>query len=216
MPAQHNRIVISGTLGSEEIWSTGVNFAPAEGPFVDDQAGLDAWANAAALRLELLTTGFLASYLSTSGSIERVQVQYLGVGGTVVAQAEAAVTDVSGSTNVECPFQCAVALSLRTAIPGASFRGRNYWPALGAQLGPDGRIALSDCVVLAQEWANLLEDLADASPEALLMQPVVYSSPRSVVTPVTSIAVGTVLDTQRRRRNSLLETYAVQEYPPVP
>lgn len=116
----------------------------------------------------------------------------------------------SGAT-VTLPPGVAEVLSLRTPIPGARGRGRMYLPALCVdEVTSAGRINTTARDVLVNAMAAFIDGWNDD----LTTQPVaVVSQAGSTVTTVNQIRMGNVFDSQRRRRDQLIEQYAVVDIP---
>jgi hypothetical protein len=114
-------------------------------------------------------------------------------------------------TSMHGPLQTCLVASLRTATPGASFRGRQYFPAFtlpcnAATAQPDS----DDVDLVATTAANLGGDAAQAIASSLSISTLrwgVYSPTRGVCTEITSISVDNTMDTQRRREQSLEPSY---------
>lgn len=117
-----------------------------------------------------------------------------------------------------CPPQTAIAVSLRTPVDrGLGAKGRIYWPNGIYQVDQQGQITLAQATSLANYTGSLL--LALGSPTAgqaggdELMAASIVSGGRGgpkstepgVARHITSVAVGRVIDTQQRRRRSLVE-----------
>jgi hypothetical protein len=101
------------------------------------------------------------------------------------------------------PTQCAVVVSLKTASSGPRFRGRMYMPPFtAASLTTDGRLLTATRDSLATAAAAWLTSIKATTPGWV---PVVYSRTGGSTTAVTAVAVGDVIDTQRRRRADLVE-----------
>lgn len=202
-----NRLVISGYLGSPQVerWSVSVHYALAGGGAILDPVGLQTWATRAAGVLDAGETPYndLAGLLSTVGGADRVDIYGYGPTGPAIATANASCA-FSGGGTLRAPFDTAVAFSLNTDRAGRSYRGRIFWPGLGVLVGTNGRWnATFDHAV---DMANLLQALGNTDG-TVTAQLQVYSPTRNEVTPVTSVRVGNVTDSQRRRRESLTETY---------
>lgn len=211
-----NRIVLSGTLaGGTEEWSTGVAFGGAG--VTQDLAEVSQWATGIANALPTFLTGtglVLSGLLSDFGTVGLVRVYGYAGGPDAPAQVVGeAITDIEGDGAVRCPTTTAVVASLRTGVPGASYRGRIYWPGQGAQVTGEGMLGgTAGPSQLAQAFSALLELLAAASPNVGTVFPGVYSGTKDLITPVIEVAVGSVPDSQRRRRDDLIESYAVAPY----
>ena len=212
-----NRVILSGSIGVGEVWSTGITYAGPGGETDETQVGLQSWADTIAAGLNVALTGTrIDAVLGIANELDLVTVQYYAATGGVAKQAIAAVTDVAGGATANKPLTTSIVYSLRTALPGASFRGRNYWPAPAASIGQSGFLVTPDLPQdHADEWALLLEFLGESSALTPTPVPHVYSPTLNLVTPVTTIQVGDVPDTQRRRRDGLQETYASSVFPPV-
>jgi hypothetical protein len=118
--------------------------------------------------------------------------------------------------------QAAIVLSLRTDAPGASGRGRLYWPAMGAQIGTNLRLTNPTAASMAEAAAAYLNDVRLAMEAAATSLPpwsslaLAVRSKTTHTTPhVVRVMVGDVIDTQRRRRDALPETYVTSAFPPA-
>ena len=104
--------------------------------------------------------------------------------------------------------------------PGARGRGRVYWPALGATLGSDFALTTPASDVIALAAATLFDLIGDqinaewaANSIAVTTELAVRSVTDHQSRTVVRLQVGNRMDTQRRRRDRLVENYAVQSYP---
>lgn len=100
------------------------------------------------------------------------------------------------------PFQCATVVSLLTASATRSGRGRFYLPPLAASVLDGGRISAASLATLDAAWTAFFDSLNTSG-----LTVVVRNRASHISTGVTSARVGDVIDTQRRRRNKLTETY---------
>nr|CRY96079.1 hypothetical protein [uncultured prokaryote] len=207
----YNRVAIKGTLLGGEVWS--VNPC-----FIVDETGVDSylktftelqeWATAiTALEGGNVLSPDLLALISSAAAITSIRVEAYLADGTLVQAAEAAlVTPVTGSGQANKPLQVALVASLLTGRPGRSYAGRLYWPALGAPLqSATLRLSTNGTSILAEDTASLLTGIAQAAPGTTAIAPVVVSHKLAIQTPIVSVRVGDVLDTQRRRRDSLVE-----------
>jgi hypothetical protein len=105
----------------------------------------------------------------------------------------------SGSAGVSLPYECACAVTLQTDKRGPSGRGRFYLPPFGTSQMTAGGVFDSAAQTNAEHGSLLwLEAIRDATP-----YDVIVVSPRQLVlNKVTSVNVGKVPDSQRRRRRS--------------
>ena len=146
-------------------------------------AGLDKKGNPAALTLETDAGKCVARRWWTSGN------------------------PMGTSTGNILPPQNAVVCSLRTNRLGPRGRGRCYFPAPGVgQVSVDGTYTQS--AALATAFSAFLIDLADPAPgQDQRTDPIVTGKPYKTYARVVRVEVGDRIDTQRRRRRSLRETY---------
>lgn len=217
MAAVYNRVILSGLIGGVQTWSVGMSFGTSSGivPGVSTYDDLLAWATAiGALNGGHIFDSEIGVALGTITSIAKVRTETVAADGTLTDAAEFNQAPAYfGSGTVHMPPQSAIVASLETGRPGRSFRGRIYWPALGFPIQPNtGRIDITDATSIATSTATLLGDIASAAPGGAALIPVIASAKLGEQTPITSVAVGTVVDTQRRRRDKLVEQYASVSY----
>lgn len=219
----YTRVIVKGAFSGVETWSSGANysfFASVFGGFNQTQCE--------SIVQRLITNIPLASWptnlrnlLSTGGSITGWRVETHQEDESISAVAENNYgTAVAGLTGGTKSLQDAVVISLRTATPGARGRGRMYWPALGASLGVGFKVASPTPAAIATDAKALLKLIGDQLNAELAANSIVATvelAVRSQVAhhnnPVIRLQVGDVLDTQRRRRDALVEAYAVTTYP---
>lgn len=126
---------------------------------------------------------------ATDGQMTRVE--------SVLSLAGAAVEEM-------LPFQCATTISLITAVANRHGRGRFYLPPLSAGVLDGGRLSAATVSSLDTAFTAFFAELTTDGHTL-----VVRNRTGHVSTPVTEARVGDVIDTQRRRRNKLTETYTV-------
>lgn len=205
----HNRLFIDGDLGSsgQERWSVGIGYVGPGGLAITDPSFLQTWAEDAAAYLGATSIPGLRSMISTAGRILRVRTYGYASTGNAVASGSALIpTPVIGTGTPTKPPQCAAVFTLQTGLAGRSRRGRIYWPWMGGTMSG----ATLNCSVPlggVGEMAAILNGLGAEAPDPAPMDPVVVSQALDVVTAVTSVRLGDVVDTQRRRRDSVAETY---------
>jgi hypothetical protein len=210
------RVSILGTFSTEEVWSINPVFDPT-GEFGDtvDQTALDS--TTLAIANLTIPTGLRSMMsLSATRTGARVEVRDDVDDHLIGISIQASTTPLTGSgTLVQAP-QTAVVTSIRTNTPGASGRGRVYWPAMGASLTTAGRLNTpSNSLVVADMKTYLLgirSALAAGFPligfDLAVRSKTTHTTPHAV-----RIQVGNVLDTQRRRRDSLPESYVAATFP---
>jgi hypothetical protein len=102
------------------------------------------------------------------------------------------------------PPQLASVVSLRSATPGPKGRGRFYLPIGSTSiLAADGLIPLVTRQDVIDNFKTYFNAVSAATGTPAL---VVWSRVHGVMAPVTRIQMGSVWDTQRRRRSSLPES----------
>lgn len=109
-------------------------------------------------------------------------------------------SEVGTAATTSLPYQCSPAVSFRTATLSRAGRGRIYAPSPAVVAVLDGRLTTAAAGTLADSAAAMLGELDSAG-----LQPVIYHRAAHSTTPIISIDVGNVIDTQRRRRNKLVE-----------
>lgn len=217
------RIIFKGGLGTLERWSAsaayGIVGLSSDTP---DQTVTDAML---AKIIQTLTTSTvptsLRDLLSSQGNLDSIRVEYRAEDESILNIAEGSVlTPFTGSNPATKTPQDSVVFSLRTSTPGARGRGRMYWPALFCTLSTSFQLTSPANSAVASGAKTLLQAVNGAMDDVyaeLSIVKTVALSVRSVTDhvcrDVTSIQVGTVLDTQRRRRDTLPETYAAVAYP---
>lgn len=106
------------------------------------------------------------------------------------------------TTDFAHPPQCAIVVSLRTALAGRAFRGRFYLPS------PANNVTVQGGTLDPTRMDDFVLGLEDffAGFTGFNFNPVVGHRTLGTVTQCTGADVGTVIDTQRRRRDAVPET----------
>lgn len=208
------RVSLGGPLLSGERWSInpGFTYQPALGTFT--QGALTAAAEAVAA---VTIPTILLDGLSSKGSLVDVRVEARD--NTVLEGVGVAnkTTGNTGAGNVTLTPQSAVVVSLITGNPTRHGRGRLYWPAVGYPLATDtGRLATGKATAIAGGMKTYLRGVQDALKSgleagpgsALVVELQVVSKTTSQAYRVNTLRVGDVVDTQRRRRDRMPETYS--------
>lgn len=198
-----------------EFWADAETFLPhaktvTRAWFVGNTAG---WSNAA--KLEWIKF----NPIGTNG-------RYLQSGPTIRddwAPAETSPT-ASWAAHGYCPPDCALAVSWHTELRGPrGAHGRVYLPPQLPTINTSGKIdatALTAIATHAQTWANNINNSpgfdAGTGPRLAVVSP---KSARYGTAPmnteVTSVRVGSVMDTQRRRGKGLTEDYTALDITPA-
>lgn len=111
-----------------------------------------------------------------------------------------------------------VATLVTNKARGYGSKGRMYLPGIAAGIGADGKLGTTFTGIVSGLVANFLNDVNN---DAAVPGVVILNSAASTgipghaaeSNPVTSVRVGTVYDTQRRRRNALTEQYSATPLP---
>lgn len=213
------RLSIGGTIGTYEKWSINPVFdANGETPGnVWDQPDGQAMVNAAAA---VAVPSRIKQALSAQAAVTSFRLE--GRSDTddeLYGFATAApAAPVVGTGSALLPPQSAIVVSLISDTPGARGRGRLYFPGFGSQLATTFRLnspTPSDFVTDVKTYLSALQTAmlaAIVTPPWVGIQLAVRSRTSRATHTVTSLRVGDVLDTQRRRRDRLPETYASLSY----
>lgn len=217
------RVIMKGSLGAVETWSTSVAFGVVGlSPDTANAALTDAMAQAIAVASNTTNVGSnLRLLLSAQGTYDLVRVERRAEDESVLNVSEVLLgTQIVGTGTASKTPQDALVFSLRTTTPGARGRGRMYWPALGSSLSATFQLTAptnSNAAAAAKVWLQAINTAMDgvyiAQSSALRVALSVRSGTDHVCRDVVSIQVGTILDTQRRRRDVLPESYATVAYP---
>lgn len=221
--ARYMRMAIKGTLGPSEVWSVNPVIDPRdELTFEFDQTNFDAFV-AAVAGITVPTT--LRTALSAAGTIRsiRAELRDTETEGFLGAAEYTLPSPIVGTTGATKPPQTAFVASLRSGSALSSGRGRMYWPALGSPIDST-TLRLSSTLAgnYAADISSYLTSIANQARASLTPVSLVnfgvsiYSPTRRILTPVTNIRVGDVLDVQRRRRDAMPEAYSTRAFPYVP
>jgi hypothetical protein len=125
-------------------------------------------------------------------------------------------TPYTGGIAPKMPLQNAAVVSLRTNTPGASGRGRLYWPVPGLAVASNTRIATADVTSILGSLKTYLVDIRDSLSSnfpTIGFNLAVRSKTTHSTPHVVRIQMGDVIDTQRRRRDKLVEAYSSLSFP---
>lgn len=147
------------------------------------------------------TTGIRPDIASTVASTECSTAELDPLTGHQLGRIVTAFAHPGTSASASLPPQLSVVGSMRTALATRAGRGRFYLPPMAANVNSAGRV---DGTVLTH-IVNTLQDFLQSMATSLY-PPVIYHRASKTYTDVVSVDVGDVFDTQRRRRNKLIET----------
>jgi len=209
-----NRVTLSGSMwGGVEEWSTGFwlgeESADAVAPTQDE---------ADAIR-DLWTTMWTAtnSHISQQYKFEQVKIAPINTNGTTdsagVVYSYAAGSPSGGNAAAFYPSQCSLVVTLLSDRPrGLASKGRMYLPGTCAPVTGTGKINGSSHEQVAQAMETFFNGVRASAD--VVNDPILAAKGTGLFPELTaqndyieSIRVGDVIDTQRRRRNQLSETY---------
>lgn len=212
--AQILRVSILGVMPGGEVWSTNPCWE------IDGEGGAPVSPSQAltiATALGAVTpAAAVVSMMAPNTNLTGYKVEARSLTGTLESQAEfLRPTPVLGNGAVSHPHQTAMVLSLRTPGIGAVARGRLYFPATGQTIqSADYRLSSAAATSLLSGLKayllNLEAGIKATLPNANLT---VWSRSTANFHNVTSLQLGNVLDTQRRRRDALSEGVIAGAYP---
>lgn len=115
---------------------------------------------------------------------------------------------VGALSGTQLPPNNSIVVSHGTQQVGARGRGRMFLPTTSSTVLSGARVSSSDQTAIAAAQVALLEGLAfDAMTGSAEVRPCITGSPWTNYAVINSVRVGNVMDSQRRRRNALTETY---------
>lgn len=116
-------------------------------------------------------------------------------------------------TGEPLPPNVAVVGSKTSDFPTRRGRGRCYFPPPTVDVMNSGRLTSGARDIFAEGFKNFMTSLSTADGGAYTPVIVHPDFIPSAFTPFNQIKVGDVLDTQRRRRQGLKETYTILNFP---
>jgi hypothetical protein len=195
--------IIGGLNGAALPWSINLQFGATANL---DSAALLAVANLVHADINASATikaGFMSSRRITA---VRLAMHNPDTGPETSAATSSAAAVAGTVTGTAPPPQVAVVVTLRSATPGRSFRGRVYLPA--QIIAQDGVVASGQQTSLnaaLQGITDAIETRCAAAGSNLAWY--VWSPTRGAGAAITQVSVGSQCDTQRRRDRAI-ETYA--------
>lgn len=214
--AIHHHVTLFGDMfGGNEIWTTGFALGQSNGgdegeapTEAEAQAIAEAFRKIWVLPANMFSqqyrfTGVKVSHVSTDGSTDTSLTRFY----TLPVQA-------AGAAGTTTPLaQAALVVTLQTLKQrGRGSKGRMYIPGLAEPVQSDGKLATATVTRTANQFKTFLDEV-NASPAVpgfvMLMSAERTGVPfgAAEMNRVASVRVGNVVDTQRRRRNKLVEQY---------
>ena len=183
---------LRGTYTGES-WSFSIHTTGVEG--IDDAQ--TAWGVALTT---FATVDYLADLPPEVAFIEASTAEITIATGVQVTRRSDTRTEVGTSAADGLPCQIAPVVSLRTDLATRAGRGRFYAPSPAVDTQVQGRMGATAQGHLADAASDMLSSLLGDG-----YVPVLYSRTTHTTNEITSLDVGDVLDTQRRRRSKLVE-----------
>lgn len=208
------RVSIFGAMPNGEEWSVNPVYSIG-GDFGQPVSPTQAQTIATAIAAVVVPTGVL-QLMANSTNVQGCRVEARTLAGVLESQAEGIkAVPTAGAQVAVHPFQTAAVSSLRTGLPGPSGRGRLYWngtgiPLVSATLRPSsGQVTAS--LTGVKTYLSGIQTAIDVTLDGVELA--VWSRKLLAKNHVTSIQMGDVADVQRRRRDTLIESYATVVYP---
>jgi len=158
------------------------------------------------------------SYISGDAIISTVNLYAIGTDGKVVstdygpakAVATPAATVDGAATGTLLPVQCSVVASLRTINGTRRGRGRCYLPQMATSIttASTGLVGSTIRGNIATNFATMLSGISLEGVVSVKVAPIVIGNPWTSFFKISEVRVGNQVDTQRRRRRSVQETYS--------
>lgn len=214
--ADYVRVSIQGSMPGSEKWSINPVYSLPGGAGGITQTELNTLLEAIN-DLVVPTNIRVAMNANTAVTGARLEVRNTSGALLMVAEGLRDATQ-SGTGSLAHPYQTSIVCSLRTNTPGGRGRGRLYWPATGQAIsGTTLRIADTNQATLLDGFTSYLAAI-NAEVQAFDAESwlSVYSPTNNALSQVLRLQVGDVVDTQRRRRDALPESYVTGNYAPLP
>ena len=213
------RLVFQGTIGAAEEFTAGASYTLDIPNAVWDQPSAEAIVTAI---LAIPTPTDLLKTFPSGVALTGVRLEGHEDTGRTLGAAEGSFTArrTGTGTGASHPPQTAIVLSMKSAAPGQSGRGRLYWPAMTVSLDTNYFVDSPSTTALVTAFRTYLSAIGSAIRDNAGLFPwttvslAVASTTKGTQAPVTRLEIGNVLDTQRRRRNKLVETKVALPYPP--
>lgn len=183
---------LNGTF-TGEIWSFGIHTLGN----LTASAAESAWSTAAGLFWTSAGPLFATEVAATSTATAELDQAT----GKQLTRVETGSSLVGTAVSESLPYQCAPVVSTRTNLATRAGRGRFYAPSLAVEFVANGKMTATAQSALLDGAEAMVNSLTGAG-----LTTVLYSRSLHTTQEVTRIDVGDVIDTQRRRRNKLVES----------
>lgn len=186
------RHTVRGVFPAEQ-WTFGIHTLGS----ITVDAAQSAWVAAVA---DFWSTELAAVYCADVAIQSVVTAELSQPTGKQITRRETQVNHVGTNAAACLPFQVAPVVSLRTALATRAGRGRFYAPSPAVDQQAAGRLITTAQTALLNSAVAMFTALTGAGLSGVL-----YSRTTTQTQEITSVDVGDVIDTQRRRRNKLIE-----------
>jgi hypothetical protein len=223
---EHVLIQWGGTLPGNEQWTCSLRAAPhSDVQIVEEvtQADCDAWCKGAIKDAVLAFHQRATTRIYGGATLTYVKANRITTAGHYKDSGTSefvfpanttggAPTLVNGQFLTAPPNQIALAVTLTTGFSrGPAHKGRIYLPMPLVVLGADGLMSSDDADAVKSSVKTFLEAIADTpgldGPNSYTPCVISRNAGHPARREITGASVGRVLDTQRRRRKSLPESY---------
>lgn len=215
---KHFRVTLEGTNASDQdIWSTGWRIAPSlvSEPLINYTAMANTLLDAVVAAVPAFWDSLRGS-IANGTELRTVKVAPVDRDGRYIDNMDSVIRDLETplkgnvTTGVHPP-QVSVVASLTTGTRrGNAKYGRMYLPLTAVKVGSTNfSIAPNERQTVANAVKKLLNDslgvISDASLDPVVMSNIGNGTTRTI----SHVAVGSIPDTQRRRRNRFTEEYTI-------
>jgi hypothetical protein len=218
-----NRVTISGTcFGGAEEWSTGFWMGSETADAGDPNGAAEDIAGYWRTYFELAANSVSSGYITTEVKVAQHKADTEKTDLTKVDFYTVSPLMDGGGTATVLPAQITLAMTLTSEIQrGTASKGRMYLPGINAGLAnATGKLLSSQTDTFRTNLKTMFDAInadADVPDRVILVSrgtklttfpggDITYINPKNAN--VTGLRVGDVYDTQRRRRNSLVEAYS--------
>jgi hypothetical protein len=139
--------------------------------------------------------------IPTTVGVDELVLDEIDFNGKNIDQHRSALSLDGTNVNDVLPYQCSVAVSTRTALPTRAGRGRFFLPAFALDQAVGGLLDAAAQPQIARAAKAMIDHINLSSFGC-----VIWHKATDSFDAITSVDVGNVFDTQRRRRNQITET----------
>lgn len=216
LPHRVVKVTLSGTMfGGGEIWSTGFYM----GSETADAAPITAQGMADVSAAWETFFKNASSEISNKYTYNQLKMHVVNNDGKTLADSaqyhSPATAAVGGSASAALPPQVALVATLANSLPrGLATKGRMFLPGINSIVDATGHIGVSSTGSISTNLKTFFDAIYNDAD--LPGNPVLASVGRGplhtdgAIRRISTVRVGNVFDTQRRRRNALTESYTTK------